>query len=82
MQFLLKENQGVKQNIIYNLSLLDNSEKLALPEDYEIINQPSYRKNTPLSLPVCTINIKYFSYQATLSRTKFDKEIVWLKSFD
>ena len=38
MQFLMKENQGVKQNIIYNLSLLDNSEKLALPEDYDIIN--------------------------------------------
>ena len=82
MQFLMKENQGVKQNTIYNLSLLDNSEKLALPEDYEIINQAPYRKNTPLSLPACTINIKCFSYQATLSRTKFDKEIVWLKSFD
>ena len=57
MQFPSKENQDVKENVIYNLSLLDNSIKLALPEDYEIISELPYRKNTPLSLPVCTINI-------------------------
>ena len=51
MQFPSKENQGVKQNVIY-VSLLDNSKKLALPEDYDIISEPPYRKNTPLSLPV------------------------------
>ena len=64
------------------MSLLDNSKKLALPEDYEIISEPPYRKNTPLSLPVCTINIEYLIYQDTLFKTEFDKEIAWLKSFD
>ena len=82
MQFPSKENQGVKQNVIYDLSLLDNSKKLALPEDYEIISEPLYRKNTPLSLPVCTINIEYLNYQDRLFKTEFDKEIAWLKSFD
>ena len=82
MQFPLKENQGVKQNVTYSLSLLDNSKKLALPEDYEIISEPPYRKNTPLSLTVCTINIEYLNYQDTLFKTEFDKEIAWLKSFD
>ena len=56
MQFPLKQNQGVKKNVIYDLSLLDDSKKLALPEDYKIISEPPYRKNTPLSLPVLTIN--------------------------
>ena len=59
MQFPSKENQGVKQNVIYDLSLLDNSKKLALPEDYEIISEPPYKKNMPLSLPVRTINIHW-----------------------
>ena len=58
------------------MSLVDNSKKLALPEDYEIISEPPYRKNTPLSLPVCTINIEYLNYQ------EFDREIARLKSFD
>ena len=39
-----------KENVIYDLSRLNNSKKLALPEDYEIISKPPYRKNTPLSL--------------------------------
>ena len=56
MQFPSKENQAVKQNVIYDLSLLDNSQKLSLPEDYEIISEPPYRRNMPLSLPVCTTN--------------------------
>ena len=51
-----KENQGVKQNVFYDLILLDRSKKLALHEGYEIIGGPPYRKNTPLSLPMCTIN--------------------------
>ena len=72
----------MKQNLIYDLSLLDNSKKLALPEDYEIISEPPYKKNTRLSLPVCTINIEYLNYQGTLFKTEFDKEITWLKSFD
>ena len=67
MQFPSKENQGVKQNVIYDLSLLDNIKKLALPEDYEIISEPPYRKNTLLSLPVCTVNIEYLNYQDTHS---------------
>ena len=32
MQFPLKENEGVKQNVIYDLSLLGNCNKLGLPE--------------------------------------------------
>ena len=82
MQFPSKENQGVKQNVIYELNLLRNSKKIALPEDYEIISEPLYRKNTPLSLPVCTVNIEYLNYQDALFKTEFDKEIAWLKSFD
>ena len=39
-----------KEKEIYDLSRLNNSKKLALPEDYEIISEPPYRKNTPLSL--------------------------------
>ena len=81
-QFPSKENQGVKQNVIYNLRLLDKSKKLALPEDYGIISEPPYRKNMPLSLPVCTVNIKYLKYKDTLFKTEFDKEIAWLKLFD
>ena len=73
MRFPSKENQGVKQNVIYDLSLLDNSKKLALPEDYEIIREHPYRKNTPPSLPVCTINVEYLNYQDTLFETEFDK---------
>ena len=49
MQFPSSENQCVKQNIIYDLSLLDNSKKLALPEDCEFMSEPPYRKNAPLS---------------------------------
>ena len=84
MQFPSKENQGVKQNVIYDLSLLDHSKKLALPEDCEIICEPPYRKNTPLSLPVCTINIEYLIYQDTLFKTEFWKrnrlaKIIWFK---
>ena len=71
MQFPSKENKGVNQNVIYDLSLLDNSKKLTVPEDYEIINEPPYRKNTPLSLPVCTINIEYLNYQDTLFKTEY-----------
>ena len=82
MQSPSKENQGVKQNVTHDLSLLDNSKKLALPEDNEFISEPPYRKNTPFSLPVCTINIKYLNYQDTLFKTEFNKEIAWLKSFD
>ena len=82
MQFPSMKNQGVKQNVIHDLSLLDNSKKLALPEDCEIISERPYRKNTPLSSPVCTINIEYLNYQNTLFKTEFDKEIAWLKSFD
>ena len=70
------------KNVLYDLSFLDNSKKLTLPEDYEIISEPPYRKNMPLSLPVCTINIEYLSYQDTLFKTEFDKKISWLKSFD
>ena len=81
MQFPLKENQGVKQNVIYDLSLLDNSYKLALPENYEIISEPPYRKKTPRSLPVYTINKEYLNFQDTLFKTEFDKEIAWVKPF-
>ena len=49
MQFPSRENQGARQNIVYDLSLLDNSKKLALPEDYEFMSEPPYRKNVPLS---------------------------------
>ena len=49
MQFPSRENQGVKQNTKYDLSLLDNSKILALPEDYEFMSEPPYRKNAPLS---------------------------------
>ena len=31
---------------------------------------------------MCTINIEYLNYQDTLFKTAFDKEIIWLKSFD
>ena len=48
MQFPSRENQGVKQNTKYDLSLLDNSKILALPEDYEFMSEPPYRKNAPL----------------------------------
>ena len=82
MLFLSTENQGVKQNVIYDLNLLDNSKKLALPEGYEIISEPHTEKNMPHSLPVCTINIEYFNFQNTLFKIEFDKDIVWLKSFD
>ena len=82
MQFPSKEKQAVKQNVIHDLSLLDNSQKLSLPEDYEIISEPPYRKNTPLSLPVCTTNIEHLNYQDKLFKTIFDKKITWLKSFD
>ena len=44
MQFPSNENQGVKQNVVYDLSLPDNNKKLALPEDYEIISEPPYQK--------------------------------------
>ena len=54
MQVPSKENQGVKQNVIYSLRLLDNNKKLAVLEDHEIIRDPPCIKNTPLSLPVCT----------------------------
>ena len=40
MQFSSMEHQGVKHNVTYDLSLLDNSQKLAFPEDYEIISEP------------------------------------------
>ena len=73
MQFPSKENQGVKQNVICDLSLLDNSKKLALPVDYEIISELPYRKNTPLSLTVCTINREYLNYQDTFCKTEFVK---------
>ena len=59
MQFPTKQNQGMKQNIIYDMCLLNNVEKLALPEVYEIIKEFSMRKNVPLSLPMCTINVEY-----------------------
>ena len=75
MQFPSKENQGVKQNVICDLSLLDNSKKLALPVDYEIISELPYRKNTPLSLTVCTINREYLNYQDTFCKTEFVKWI-------
>ena len=54
MQVPSKENQGVKQNVIYSLRLLDNSKKLAVPEDHGIIRDPPCIQNTPLSLPVYT----------------------------
>ena len=73
MQFSSKEDQGMKQNVKYDLSLFENIKKLALPVDYEIISERPYRKNTPLSLPVCTINKEYFNYQDTLFKTEFDK---------
>ena len=82
MQFPPTENQAVKKNVIDDLSLLDNSQKLSLPEDYEIISDPPYRKNKPLSLPVCTTNIEYLNYQDKLFKTVFNKKITWLKSFD
>ena len=74
MQFPPTENQAVKKNVIDDLSLLDNSQKLSLPEDYEIISDPPYRKNKPLSLPVCTTNIEYLNYQDKLFKTVFDKK--------
>ena len=40
MQFPSKKNQGMKQNVICDLSFLDNIKKLALPVDYEIISEP------------------------------------------
>ena len=82
MLFLSTKNQSMKQNTICDLNLVDNSKKLALSEDYVIINEPHTEKNIPLSLPVCTINIEYFNFQNTLFKIEFDKEIVWLKSFD
>ena len=39
-----KENQGVMQNVMCDLSLLDNNKKLALSGDYEIISEPLYRQ--------------------------------------
>ena len=65
MQFPSSENQCVKQNIIYDLSLLDNSKKLALPEDSEFMSEPPYRKKCATFLPVCRINIEYLNYQET-----------------
>ena len=69
------------------MSLLGNSKKLALPVDCEFIREKKiltykYRKNTPLSLPVLTINIEYLNYQDTLFKAEFHKRIAWLKSFD
>ena len=43
MQFPLKENEGVKQNVIYDLSLLGNCNKLGLPEDYYNLSEHPYR---------------------------------------
>ena len=63
----------MKQNVIYDLSLLDSSMKLALAEDYEIISEPPNRKKLPLSLPVCTINIEDLNCQETLFNTESDK---------
>ena len=66
------------KNVLYDLSFLDNSKKLTFPEDYEIISESPYRKNMPFSLPVCTINIEYLSYQDTLFKTEFDsKNLPW-----
>ena len=46
------------------------------------MSEPPYWNNTPLSLPICTINIECLNYQHTLFKTEFYKEIAWPKSFD
>ena len=80
MQFASKDCPGIKQQVLYDLSLVDQRQELTL--DYALIQDPPHTKNTPLFAPVCTTNINYRDFNESAFNQSISKQISWLREFD
>ena len=79
MQFLTKENVGVLQEKLYDLSE-KSTKKLILPEEYTEFKPIPFLTKAPLFYPTCTVNVVEEEPENGFFKVALKEETDWLES--